>query len=67
MSTVSTMAINSGYLYRRPLPYLGYSSYSKDFKGNCAVLLMLESRGFGLISGLDLSDSNYRYSLTTID
>ena len=64
---MSAIALSLGYLRRRPLPYLGYSSYSRDFTGNCAVLSILESRSFKLIFGLDLSNSNCKYSLTTID
>ena len=40
MSTVSTIAINLGYLYRRPLPYLNYSSCGKSSISNCVVLLV---------------------------
>ena len=61
------MAISLGYLYRRSLPYLGCSSYSKDFTGNYAVLLILKSRSFRSISKLNLSNSNYRYGLITVD
>ena len=67
MSTISAIAISLRYLYRRPLPYLSCSSYSRDFIGSYTVLLILESKGFGLISELNLSDSNCRYSLMTID
>ena len=67
MSTVSAIAISLGYLCRRPLPHLGYSSCGKDSIGSYAVLLILESRGFKSISRLDLSDSNCRYDLMTVN
>ena len=37
------MAINKGYLYRRPLPYLGYSSCGKSSISNYTVPLALNS------------------------
>ena len=64
---ISVIAINRKYLYRRLLPYLGYSSCSRGFTGGCAVPLVLDFYDFRLISGSDLSDFNYRYGLTTVD
>ena len=67
MSAVSAMVMSSGYLHGRFLPHLGCGSCSRDSTGGCAVLLILESKGFGSILGSDLSNSNHRYGLTTID
>ena len=67
MSTLSAMAVSLRYLYKRPLLYLGCGNYGEDFIGSCTVLLILEFRGFRLISRSGLSNSNCRYSLMTID
>ena len=43
MSTVSTMAVSSGYLCGRPLPCLGCGSCGGDSTNGCAVLSVLDS------------------------
>ena len=64
---MSAIAISLGYLCRRPLPYLGYSSYGQDFIGNSTVLLILDSWGFKSVSRSDLSNLDRKYGLTTVN
>ena len=67
MSTMSAIAISSGYLRRQPLPRLGYSSCGRDSIGGCTVLLISDSWGFRSISRSDSSDSSRKYSLRTVN
>ena len=43
MSTMSTIAVNLRYLYRRPLSYLGCNSCGKGSTGSYLVLSVLNS------------------------
>ena len=64
---ISAIDINKGYLYRRPLPYLNYSSCGRGFIGSCTVPSVLDSWGFGLISRLNSNNLDHRYGLTTVN